>query len=26
LFQAIAEALGYKQNRLPFTLLTQRCL
>jgi hypothetical protein len=24
LFQAIAEALGYKQNRLPFTLLTQR--
>src|SRR5205823_9029066 len=24
LFQAIAEALGYKQNRLPFTLLAQR--
>src|SRR5438309_8374196 len=24
LFQAMAEALGYKQNRLPFTLLTQR--
>ena len=24
LFQAIAEALGYKQNRLPFTLLGQR--
>ena len=24
LFQAIAETLGYKQNRLPFTLLTQR--
>jgi len=24
LFQAIAEALGYKHNRLPFTLLTQR--
>jgi len=23
-FQAIAEALGYKQNRLPFTLLAQR--
>ena len=26
LFQAMAEALGYKQNRLPFTLLTQRLL
>src|SRR6266436_7859167 len=24
LFQAVAEALGYKQNRLPFTLLSQR--
>ncbi len=24
LFHAIAEALGYKQNRLPFTLLAQR--
>lgn len=24
LFQAIAEALGYKQNRTPFVLLTQR--
>src|SRR5438045_852384 len=24
LFQTMAEALGYKQNRLPFTLLTQR--
>lgn len=24
LFQAIADALGYKQNRLPFTLLSQR--
>src|SRR5207237_3056221 len=24
LFQATAEALGYKQNRLPFTLLAQR--
>src|SRR5205809_5804599 len=24
LFQAIADALGYKQNRLPFTLLAQR--
>src|SRR5438105_10349135 len=24
LFQVMAEALGYKQNRLPFTLLTQR--
>jgi hypothetical protein len=24
LFQAVAEALGYKQNRLPFTLLAQR--
>jgi len=24
LFQAVAEALGYKLNRLPFTLLTQR--
>ena len=24
LFQAMAEALGYKQNRLPFTLLAQR--
>src|SRR5438876_5578682 len=24
LFQAVAEALGYKQSRLPFTLLSQR--
>jgi Protein of unknown function (DUF2851) len=24
LFQAVAEALGFKQNRLPFTLLAQR--
>jgi hypothetical protein len=24
LFQTMADALGYKQNRLPFTLLTQR--
>lgn len=24
LFQALAEALGYKQNKLPFTLLAQR--
>src|SRR5438105_5957155 len=24
LFQTVAEALGYKQNRLPFTLLSQR--
>ena len=24
LFQAVAEALGYKQNQLPFTLLSQR--
>jgi Protein of unknown function (DUF2851) len=24
LFQALADALGYKQNRLPFSLLTQR--